>query len=172
MSPYEIASFWKMLTAFDNVEIEEGRNIDRVTFENYKTINTGNSSMHYVLSNNNCRIVLQIHKNGHRIGNVDVVQGKPELDQKIMNFVNIINAEPRKYTDDCLNKLFIEYFIFLVDFIDMLILDPNTVSFQYNYNACIWWSDGKWTINADEVSPEDLQNILDFIKIMKNICGE
>lgn len=101
-------NFISMLNKLDNFYIEEGQQLNKpITFQQLSKVNSGNSCFHFVLIKNKHRIVIQTYKHmNHK--QVDIVQGKIELEtifQEIINFINKNNI-----SDSILNNIFISYY--------------------------------------------------------------
>ena len=169
MTVHEIIAFWNLLDNFD-VSCEEQRIVDEITLKNYQSINTGNSSMHYILKENNHRIVLQIHKSGHRAGDVDVVQGDPTTEIDFEDLIHIINSDPRTYTDNRLNKLFIYYWNVWNKYCSSCdFLEEDAIYFEFGPDINLYYYNSMWHISTTNVSDEDLMSILSFINAVNDI---
>lgn len=170
-NPADIMDFLSFLDTIDSVSIEENSNGEDVTLNDIKSVNSGNNCLHYILMHNNHRIVIQTYKNLTRKGNVDVVQGKPEIDPDFEHMIDIINARPQDYTDSRLNKLFVLYCgmwqkcsYFNWGEMDSFFLD-------FGPNMSCYWTDGKWSLNVDDVSLSQIDFMLKFINRVEDICN-
>jgi len=178
-NPVDIVRFFNKLDECDSIIIDEGRN-QKINLNNYKSVNPTNSSMHYVLIHNQHRIVLQIHKNGHREGLIDVVQGKPESDSFFIDLLNEMNSDPR-FNDYYLNKLFILYNICYnmnVNFIDFF--EFESFNFIINNNLVGYFDGQSWGIytntfeisTPNTVSVDEVQDFLYLVDCFKEICKD
>ena len=175
--PTEIVRFFQFLDECDSFIIDESKNQD-VTLYNYKNINPTNSCMHYIFINDNHRIVLQIHKNGSRKGEVDVVQGKPSVDQFFIELLSLINSDPR-FNDYYLNKLFILYNIWDKKVKYYELLDLDSFNFEIG-NLIAFWDDVEWGIytNNFEVSTsstaslDDVKSFLYIVNCFNEVCKD
>lgn len=169
---FDILNFFKYLNEIDQVTIEENQNDNDVTLENIKFTNTGNNCLHYALIHNKHRIVIQTYKELDRKGDLDIVQGKPELESLFEELIDFINARPQDFTDDKINKLFVLY---------CGLWDKNVNSFyeyktgeffniRFNSKIVLWYYNDSWRITADDISLEELNTIFNFITAMEDIC--
>ena len=90
LSFFDILNFFRYLNEIDQVTIEENQNDNDVTLESIKFTNTGNNCLHYVLIHSKHRIVIQTYKELDRKGNLDIVQGKPELEPLGIKMLTIL----------------------------------------------------------------------------------
>lgn len=170
-NPADIMVFLSFLDTIDSVSIEENSNGEEVTLNDIKSVNSGNNCLHYILIHNNHRIVIQTYKDLVRKGDVDVVQGKPEIDPDFEHMIDTINARPQDYTDSRLNKLFVLYCgmwqkcsYFNWGEMDSFFLD-------FGPNMSCGWTDGKWSLNVDDVSLSQIDFMLKFINRVEDICN-
>jgi hypothetical protein len=169
MEVHEVIRFWNMLDDL-GVECEEARNVDQVTLDNYKDINRGNSSMHYILTENNHRIVLQIHKNGVRKGKVDVVQGDPSSEIGLEDLVDLINSDPATYTDARLNKLFIQYWNIWQTCTSWYETEMDCFLWEFGPKMSIWYNNFMWYLNVNDATVEEMTILQNFIDAINDIC--
>lgn len=172
LDPIDVIDFLLWLDEIDSVKIEENQNETDVTLNAIKSFNSGNNCLHYILMHNNHRIVIQTYKDMNRKGNLDIVQGKPELEDLFTDGIDIINARPRDYTDNNLNKIFVLYCGLWSKWVTSFYwgeMDSFLIEFGPDMSLC--WADEHWLINVDDVWPEQLQRILDFIDAVKDICN-
>ena len=169
---FDILNFFKYLNEIDQVTIEENQNDNDVTLESIKLTNTGNNCLHYVLIHNKHRIVIQTYKELDRKGNLDIVQGKPELEYLFKELIDFVNARPQDFTDNRINKLFVLY---------CGLWDKNVNSFyeyktgesfniEFNSDIVLWYYNDNWHITVDNISFEELNTISNFITAMEDVC--
>lgn len=172
LDPIDVIDFLLWLDEIDSVKIEENQNEMDVTLNAIKSFNSGNNCLHYILMYNNHRIVIQTYKDMNRKGNLDIVQGKPEVEDLFTDGIDIINARPQDYTDNNLNKIFVLYCGLWSKWVTSFYwgeMDSFLIKFGPDMSLC--WADEHWLINVDDVWPEQLQRILDFIDAVKDICN-
>lgn len=169
MEVREVIAFWDML---DNLEVscEEHRLNDHVTLDNYKSINTGNSLMHYILKKNNHRMVLQIHKNGVRKNKVDIVQGDPTTEEDFEKLINLIDSDPYTYTDNRLNKLFIQYWNIWQTCTSWYQTEMDCFLWEFGPYMSIWYNNFMWYLQTDDVTIQEMKILENFIDAINDIC--
>ena len=173
-NPCDVIDFLNWLDNIDSVQIEENQNGNDVTLDDIKSYNSGNNCLHYILVYNNHRIVIQTYKDMNRKGNLDVVQGKPELEDLFTDGIDIINARPQDYTDDKLNKLFVLYCGLWSKWVTSFSWNSqkmNSFVVEFGPDMDLWWVDEHWLINVDDVWPEQIQQLLNFINTVEDICN-
>lgn len=171
-NPVDVIDFLDWLDNIDSVQIEENQDGNNVTLDGIKSYNSGNNCLHYILMYNNHRIVIQTYKNMNRKGDIDIVQGKPELEPEFDRVLEIMNQRSQDYTDEKLNKLFVLYCGLWSNWITSFYWgtrDSFCIEFGPDMSLC--WTDEHWLINVDDVWPEQLQRITDFIKVVEDICN-
>lgn len=172
LNPSDIVDFLDWLDSIDKVQIEENQNDWNVTLDDIKSYNSGNNCLHYILMHNNHRIVIQTYKDMNRKGDIDIVQGKPELEPVFDQALEAINLRPQDYTDEKLNKLFVLYCGIWCKWVTSFYWgEMDAFCLEFGSDMSLWWSDGHWLINADGVWPEQLQQIIDFINTIEDICN-
>lgn len=172
LNPVDVIDFLNWLDDIDSVQIEENQDGNDVTLDDIKSYNSGNNCLHYILMYNNHRIVIQTYKNMNRKGDIDIVQGKPELEPEFDRALKIMNQRPQDYTDEKLNKLFILHCGLWSNWITSFYWgtrDSFCIEFGPDMSLC--WADEHWLINVDDVWPEQLQRITDFINAVEDICN-
>lgn len=170
----DIIDFLLWLDEIDSVKIEENQNETDVTLNAIKSFNSGNNCLHYILMYNNHRIVIQTYKNMNRKGSLDIVQGKPELEDLFTDGIDIINARSQDYTDNNLNKIFVLYCGLWSKWVTSFYWHSqkmNSFILEFGPDMSLCWADEHWLINVDDVSPEQLQRVLDFINAVEDICN-
>lgn len=173
LNPNDVIDFLNWLDQIGNVQIEENQNGENVTLNSIKAYNTGNNCLHYILVHNNHRIVIQTYKDMNRKGNLDIVQGKPELEQIFENGIQIINARPRDYTDDRLNKLFVLYCGLWNKWVTSFSWNTqrlNSFCVKFGPSMTLWWIDDNWHITVSDVVPEQIDRVFDFTSAVEDIC--
>lgn len=172
LDPTNIVDFFDWLDSVDKVEIEENQNGWDVTLDDIKSYNSGNNCLHYILMHNKHRIVIQTYKDMNRKGDIDIVQGKPELEPLFDQALEIMNLRPQDYTDEKLNKLFVLYCSLWSRWVTSFYWGANRASFMLELGAdmCLIWVDEHWLINVDDVCPEQLQRVTDFLNAVEDIC--
>lgn len=165
-NPVDIIDFFEILDSeLDSISIEENNNGNNVTLDKIKKSNSGNNCLHYNLICNNHRIVIQTYKELSRKGDVDIVQGKPELEPIFEDIIKIMN----NYSDETLNKLFVFYCGLWSKCISFDRIEMDSFICKFNSNTSITWCD-KWLINANNATELEIQIIFDFIAAMEDIC--
>ena len=170
-NPADIIDFFSFLDIIDSVSIEENSNGEDVTLNDIKSANSGNNCLHYVLMHNNHRIVIQTYKDLARKGDVDVVQGKPEIDPDFEHMIDIINVRPQDYTDSRLNKLFVLYCGMWKKCSYFTWGEMDSFFLAFGSDMSCYWADGKWSLNVDNVSLSQIDFILKFINSAEDICN-
>ena len=172
LNPSDIVDFLDWLDSIDKVQIEENQNDWNVTLDDIKSYNSGNNCLHYILMHNNHRIVIQTDKNMNRKGDIDIVQGKPELEPVFDQALEIMNQRPQDYTDDRLNKLFVLYCGLWSKRVTAFYWgNQASFSIEFGSDMSLCWASEHWLVDADYVWPEQLQQILDFINAIEDICN-
>lgn len=174
LNPSDVIDFLSWLDKIDSVKIEENQNEMDVTLNAIKSFNSGNNCLHYILVYNNHRIVIQTYKDMNRKGNLDIVQGKPELEDLFTNGIDIINARPQDYTDDKLNKLFVLYCGMWSKWVTTFSWNTqkmNSFIVEFGPDMSLCWADEHWLINGDNVWLEQIQQVIDFIDAVEDICN-
>ena len=170
-NPCDVVDFLNWLDQIDNVQIEENQNGENVTLNDIKSYNTGNNCLHHILMHSNHRIVIQTYKDMNRKGNLDIVQGKPELEQIFEDGIEIINVRPQDYTDNRLNKLFVLYCGLWNKWVTSFYWgNQASFSIEFGPDMSLCWASEHWLINVDDVCLEQLQRITDFINAVEDIC--
>jgi hypothetical protein len=165
-NPIDITNLFELLdNEIDVVSIEENNDGADVTLDKIKASNSGNNCLHYDLILNKHRIVIQTYKELSRKGNVDVVQGKPELEPVFGEILEELNA----YSDEEINKLFVLYCGLWSKC--TFFYRPEMDSFVCDFGpyVSLTWSDG-WRISVAKGTVSDIQIMLDFIVAMEDIC--
>jgi hypothetical protein len=171
LSLQDVIDFLFWLGEMDSVKIEENQNETDVTLNAIKSFNSGNNCLHYILMYNNHRIVIQTYKNMNRKSDIDIVQGKPELEPVFDQALEIMNQRPQDYTDEKLNKLFVLYCGLWSKWVTSFYWgEMDAFCLEFGSDMSLWWSGEHWLINADGVWPEQLQQIIDFINAVEDIC--
>ncbi len=173
LNPVDVIDFLNWLDNIDSVQIEENQDGNDVTLDGIKSYNSGNNCLHYILMSNNHRIVIQTYKDMNRKGDVDIVQGKPELEVTFDQALETMNLRPQDFTDDRINKLFVLYCGLWSKWVTCFYWgsqgnDSFLIDFGRDMTLC--WADEHWLINVDDVWPEQLQRITDFINAVEDIC--
>lgn len=171
-NPIDVVDFFELLDELDSVSIEENQGREDVTLDRIKSSNSGNNCLHYILIHNNHRIVIQTYKELARKGNIDIVQGKPELEPDFEHMIDTINARPRDFTDDRLNKLFVLYCGIWCKYVTSFYWgEQSSFAIEFGPDMSLVWADNKWLINVDDVTVTQIQQIFDFIKATEDICN-
>lgn len=171
LNSFDILNFFKYLNEIDQVTIEENQNDNDVTLEGIKLTNTGNNCLHYALIHDKHRIVIQTYKELDRKGDLDIVQGKPELEPLFEELIDFINARPQDFTDDKINKLFVLYCGLWnknVNYFKTYELDSFNI--EFNSKIVLWYYNDSWHITTDDISLEEFNTISSFITAMEDIC--
>lgn len=172
LSPHDVVDFLDTLDMIDQVKIEENQNGMDVTLDDIKSFNSGNNCLHYILVLGNHRIVIQTYKDMERKGDLDIVQGKIESESLFEDMINAINARPQDYTDDRLNKLFVLYCGLWCQWVTAFYWgNQASFSIEFGPDMSLCWASEHWLINVDDVWPEQLQRVLDFINVVEDICN-
>lgn len=173
MDPNIIFHFLELLDRFDSVTIEENQHGENVTLEAINNVNSGNNCLHFCIAHNGHRIVIQTYKYMN-IPNkpVDIVQGKPELEDDFIDLIDYLNYYRADFTDQNLNKLFVLYCglwqscsAFYYGEMDSCVCEfgPNIqVVYDTEYD--------KWSINADNASLNEIRFVINFINTIENFC--
>lgn len=171
-NPQDVVDFLSWLDEIDSVKIEENQNGMDVTLNDIKSFNSGNNCLHYILMHNNHRIVIQTYKNMNRKGDIDIVQGKPELEPIFDQALETMNLRPQDYTDEKLNKLFVLYCGVWSKWVTSFYWgERGSFCIEFGPDMSLLWASEHWLINVDDVWPEQLQRILDFINVVEDICN-
>ena len=173
-NPEDVIDFLGYLDQIDKIEIEENQNGNDVTLNDIKAYNSGNNCLHYILIHNNHRIVIQTYKDLTRKGNVDIVQGKPELEPCFEDMIEAFNLRNQDYTDDRLNKLFVLYCGIWSKWITSFSWNSqemNSFCIEFGPNITLWWADDTWRITSYDVAFEELSKVYSFINAVKDICN-
>lgn len=172
LNPTDIVDFFNWLDSIDKVQIEENQNGWNVTLEDIKSYNRGNNCLHYILTHNKHRIVIQTYKDMNRKGDIDIVQGNPELEPLFNQTLETMNLRPQDYTDERLNKLFVLYCSLWSRYVTFFHRGANQTSFmvELGTDMCLIWVDEHWVINVDDVCPEQLQRVTNFLNAVEDIC--
>ena len=169
--PHDVVDFLDYLDQIDKVQIEENQNGMDVTLDDIKSCNSGNNCLHYILMHNNHRIVIQTYKDMDRKGNLDIVQGKPELEELFEDGIETINTRPQDYTDNRLNKLFVLYCGMWNKWITSFYWgEMDSFVCEFGPDMHLTWVDEHWFITADGVWPQEVQRLFDFINAVEDIC--
>lgn len=171
-NPADVIDFLDWLDNIDSVQIEENQDGNDVTLDGIKSYNSGNNCLHYILVSNNHRIVIQTYKDMNRKGNVDIVQGKPELEVIFDQALETMNLRPQDYTDDRLNKLFVLYCGLWSKWVTSFYWGGNQASFTIDFGPYmrLRYIDDNWHIRANDVLPEQLDRIFTFTDAVEDIC--
>lgn len=170
-NPIDVMEFFVLLDEIDLVSIEENQWGEDVTLDRIKSYNRGNNCLHYTLIHNNHRIVIQTYKNMDRKGNIDIVQGKPELEPTFNQTLETMNQRSQDYTDEKLNKLFVLYCGLWSKWVTSFYWGAkSSFCIEFGPDMSLLWASEHWLINVDDVWPEQLQRILDFISAVEDIC--
>ena len=171
-NPVDVIDFLDWLNSIDSIQIEENQNGNDVTLDDIKSYNSGNNCLHYILVYNNHRIVIQTYKNMNRKGNLDIIQGKPELEDLFTDGIDIINARPQDFTDIRLNKLFVLYCGIWSKWITSFSWgEMASFCIEFGPNITLWWIDNSWRITSEDVTLEELNRVYSFINAVKDICN-
>lgn len=175
LTPKKVIDFLVMLDHFDSVTIEENQQGENVTLEAINNVNSGNNCLHFCIIHNGHRIVIQTYKYMNIPGQpIDVVQGKPEIEDEFIDFIDFLNDSRNDFSDQVLNNLFVFYCstmwqdLYAVYFGEMdsfiFVFDPDdlTVTFENLYN--------QWIITATKATPEQIRFIINFIDTIENLC--
>lgn len=170
--PVDIVDFLDFLDSIDSISIEENQYGEDVTLNDIKSTNSGNNCLHYILMHNNHRIVIQTYKELKRKGDLDIVQGKPELEPNFEHMIDTINARPQDFTDNRLNKLFVLYCGIWCRYVTAFYWgDHSSFAIEFGPDMSLIWVDDIWLINVDNVTVTQIQQIFDFIKATEDICN-
>lgn len=173
-NPIDVIDFLDWLDGIDSVKIEENQSETDVTLNAVKSFNSGNNCLHYILVYNNHRIVIQTYKDMNRKSNLDIVQGKPELEDLFTDGIDIINTRPQDYTDDRLNKLFVLYCGIWNKWITSFSWNSqkmNSFCIEFGSNMTLWWVDNTWRITSYDVTLKELNKVYSFIDAVEDICN-
>lgn len=173
-NPYDVIDFLEYLDEIDKIQIEENQNGENVTLNDIKLYNSGNNCLHYILVHNNHRIVIQTYKEMDRKDNLDIVQGKPELEDLFADGIEVINARPQDFTDIRLNKLFVLYCGIWSKWITSFSWNSqkmNSFVVEFGSNITLWWVDDTWRITSYDVTLEELNKVYSFINAVEDICN-
>ena len=171
LNPNDVVDFFEWLDGIDSVFIEENQNGENVTLDAIKKYNSGNNCLHYVLINNNHRIVIQTYKDMDRKGNIDIVQGKPELEYKFEDMLESLNAQRKIYTDDILNKLFVLYCGMWQKCSAFYWGEMDSFFCEFGPSITVSWTpDYGWIIDGSE-RLSVIQFIINFINAVEDICN-
>ena len=170
ISPITVMDFFNALDDFDAVIIEENNLGNDVTLNSVKISNSGNNCIHTDLILNGHRIVIQTYKELNRNGRIDVVQGKPEFEDDFVDFLERANSVG--WTDTQLNKLFVLYCGIYDKYVSSCYeTEMNSFIIEFGPKMSVCWTDNEWFINVDDVTPKQLNCILTFIDVVKDICN-
>lgn len=173
-NPYDVIDFLEYLDEIDKIQIEENQNEENVTLNDIKSYNSGNNCLHYILVHNNHRIVIQTYKEMDRKGDLDIVQGKPELEDLFADGIEVINARPQDFTDIRLNKLFVLYCGLWSKYITSFSWNSqkiNSFVVEFGSNITLWWVDDNWCVTSYDVTLEELSKVYSFINAVEDICN-
>ena len=174
LTPDSVLKFFALLDNFDSVTIEENQLGENVTLQAIKAVNSGNNCLHYCIILNNHRIVIQTYKDMN-IPNrdVDVVQGKVELEEDFIDFIDFLNDNRQSYQDSILNLLFVTYCGLWQKCSHFYLAEMDNYICEFGpFISCIFSvGDNDWYIDMQgAVTLDQLQIVLDFIQAIKNIC--
>lgn len=171
LNPNDVVDFFEWLDEIDSVFIEENQNGENVTLDAIKKYNSGNNCLHYVLVNNNHRIVIQTYKDMDRKGNIDIVQGKLELEYKFEDMLESLNAQRKIYTDNILNKLFVLYCGMWQKCSAFYWGEMDSFFCEFGPSITISWTpDYGWIIDGSE-RLSVIQFVINFINAVEDICN-
>ena len=173
-NPVDIMDFFEFLDSLNSVSIEENQNGEDVTLDDIKSYNSGNNCLHYVLMLNNHRIVIQTYKNMVRKGDLDIVQGKPELEPDLERMIDVVNHRPQDFTDDRLNKLFVLYCGLWSKWVICFYWGNqghDSFLIDFGPDMTLYWADEQWLLNVDDVTPSQAKMIIKFIDMVEDICN-
>ena len=172
---FDFAKVFQIFNCIDelglNIVLDEDKDFEHVNLSNFRDINPGNNCLHYIITHDNHRIVLQCYKNLYRpTHEVDIVQGKVESDSVFGNLVNILNY----ISDWYINYILITYLFCKKNHIECPFSDYDST-----YGLLDFYWDGMyfaydqiqkdWTIGALNfiAGIEDVQRVLNFINNLK-----
>ena len=170
-NPANIMDFFEFLDSLDSVSIEENKNGEDVTLDDIKSFNSGNNCLHYILVLNNHRIVIQTYKNMIRKDDLDIVQGKPELEPDFEHMIDVINHRPQDFTDDRLNKLFVLYCGLWQECTSFYWGNQASFSIEFGPDISLCWASEQWLINVDDITSSQAKMIIKFIDMVEDICN-
>lgn len=171
LNPADVIDFLDWLDNIDSVQIEENQNGNDVTLDGIKSYNSGNNCLHYILVHNNHRIVIQTYKDMNRKGNVDIVQGKPELEVTFDGALETMNLRPQDFTDDRINKLFVLYCGLWSKWVSTFYWgEMESFVVEFGPDMSLTYVDNNWYINVDDVPPSQVLQIFKFIEAVEEIC--
>ena len=169
-NPIDVMDFFEFLDELDAVSIEENQNGENVTLEAIKNYNSGNNCLHYDLVYNKHRIVIQTYKNMNRKGDIDIVQGKPELEMKFVDMLESMNVQPDRYTDDRLNKMFVLYCGMWQKCSSFYWGEMDSFVCEFGPDISVSWVSGYgWIINGS-AKLSVVQFVINFINAVEDIC--
>lgn len=172
LTVHQIMHFCDTLSHFNKVSIEENLNGENVTFENICKVNTGNNCLHFQIIHNNHRIVIQTHKFTIIPDKpfVDIVQGKPELEEDFIDFIDYLNFFRKDFSDQKLNELFVFYCGMWQKCTMFWQGEMDSLYWEFGPYLSITWADNKWFINTCDANISQVNFILNFIKTIEEIC--
>lgn len=173
LTPKKIIDFLTMLDDFDSVSIEENQNGENVTLNAIKAANSGNNCLHFQIVHNNHRIVIQTYKYIYIPSKpIDIVQGKPEMEDKFIDFIDFLNDSRDDFSDRVLNHLFVLYCgiwqkcsAFYPTEMDCYICE-----FGINTNIIYDNQNSQWIINANNASLSEINLVICFISMINILC--
>lgn len=173
LTPEHIFIFLNKLDNFDKISIDENQNGEKVTLDDINSFNSGNNCLHFQIVQNNHRIVIQTYKYMNIPGRaIDIVQGKPEMEDDFIDFIEYLNDYRVDFTDQNLNKLFVLYCglwqscsAFYYGEMDSYVCEfgPDV---QVVYDA----EHNTWSIDADNASLTEIHFVVNFIDTIENFC--
>lgn len=173
LTPENVFNFLVSLDEFDKVDVEENKNGENITLDAINHMNSGNNCLHFQIVYNNHRIVIQTYKYMNIPGKpVDVVQGKPEMEDQFLDFLDYLNEFRNDFTDQNINKLFVLYCGLWQKCSNFYHAEMDTYICEFGpYMSCIFSTkDNKWYIDVQSATLDQVQIVFDFIKAIEDIC--
>lgn len=171
--PAQVFEVLDMLDHFDTVKIEENQNGEDVDIAAIFSYNTGNNCLHFPIIHNNHRIVIQTYKylnSGSKP--VDIVQGKPELEDSFIDFIEYLNDSRLDFSDQTLNNIFILYCgiwqkcsAFYKGEMDCYVFE-----FGPDMRVCYDAPKNEWIVTIEGVPMQFTSILYNFITAIENIC--
>lgn len=168
MTNYDILSLFYLLDKIPSFEIEEAKDFqdEIITLDQIKKVNSGNNCLHYILTKNHNRIVIQTYKDMDRKGQVDVVQGTPESCIDFQNILNLLNEDP-DFTDDIINRCFVLYKWYW-DHCDGVYISKRDALCTFGMSDCWLQDNQEWYLNLPENSNTNDQ-VIHFVREITDI---
>lgn len=173
LTPAKVFEVLDMLDHFDTVKIEENQNGEDIDADAIFHHNRGNNCLHFFLALNNHRIVIQTYKYLNIVNRpVDVVQGKPELEDSFIDFIEYLNDSRSDFSDQTLNDIFILYCGIWQKCSCYYKGEMDTYIFEFGPDMQICYDDPKneWIVTINGVSMQSTMILYNFITAIENIC--